>query len=204
MQASADLVMDGIVDVSGGTGSSVAGVQPSTINRITAAGDGAPGVYRFEAGGNSNVPGTGFLPAITPDNVAPLSDRDDASGSMSLWRGSGLVFPPTWVRYELEVDTDGNGTVDLIYSDDASVAGSSGPANDPLGPVRIKFQGSRINTTTNEPIPNTEGPFRDFVNELQGSSLNLDAATGFRFVLLFNTQQFPNAVVRRLLVVARG
>ncbi len=205
VQASGDLSVEGAVDVRGGTGSRVQNVQPVSVNFQTEAGNGADGFYRFEAGGTLNVPGTGFQPAINPaENTGVLTDRDAASGSMSLWRGSGLVFPPTWVRYELEVDVLGDGSDVRLYSDDRTLPNWTGVADDPFGPVRVKFQGSRINTTTNQPIEQTEGPFRDYINELEGASLNLDAATGFRFVLLFNTQLFPQAVVRRIAVVARG
>ncbi|GAB4139579.1 MAG: hypothetical protein Fur0037_05940 [Planctomycetota bacterium] len=79
-----------------------------------------------------------------------------------------------------------------------------GPANTAQVPVRVQFQGGRISTTTNLPEPNTtSGPWRDFVNDV-GPSLNLDAATGFRFQLIFNRGLFPQAVVKKLTVTFRS
>ena len=54
---------------------------------------------------------------VQADNVGDLTDRDSLSGDASLWYGTGLVFPPNWDRYELDVDTDGDGTVDVTYTD---------------------------------------------------------------------------------------
>jgi hypothetical protein len=130
-------------------------------------------------------------------------DRDSASGCRSTWRSTGFVFPPEWLRYELQVDIDGDGTVDRVYSDDPSVPNNFGPAIDPLGPVTIKFQGARVNSI-GVPDNATIRQWRDFVGDTIGIGINSDLPTGFRFQMIFNTQAFPNCVVKRLTVVTRG
>jgi len=207
LQASRDLVFNGLIDTSGGSGCFTGSISPPTLNVASQAGDGAIGFYRLEAAGTISVTGgNAFVPAyVAANNQGVLIDRDEASGQVSLWRGTGLVFPPDWERYELEVDIDGDGIVDVTFTDEVPLpAGAMGPALDPLGPVTIKFQGARLNSTTNEPLENTAGPWRDYINENAGQSLNSDAVTAFRFQILFNTRDYPDAVVKRLLVVARG
>lgn len=206
LQAGRDLTVQAAVDTSGGTGGFTANIQPSQVNFRSEGGAGATGFYRFEAGATVNVTSTGNVPAFDPArNQGPLDDRDMLTGSQSVYRGTGLVFPPTWLRYEMEVDLDDDGVVDRIYSDDPAVPNNSGPASDPTVPVRVLFQGARLNNTTNEPLENSEGPWRDFVREGAGPSLNIDSVTGFRFQLIHNRDSgFPNAVVKRLAVVVRG
>ena len=133
-----------------------------------------------------------------------LEDRDSASGCTSTWRGPGLIFPPTWLRYELDVDEDGNGTIETVYTD----SGEPGTlkANDPNGPVVIVFQGTRLNQAGTEPLPGEAvRPWRDGIGSgpLQGQGINVDSATGFRFMMTYNTGLFPNLVVRGLRVYAR-
>ena len=103
----------------------------------------------------------------------------------------------------LEVDFNGDGTVDSVYSDDPTVPGSVGLATDPNGPVTIKFQGASVSSTTGQPVAGTVGPWRDSTNAA-GGSLNTDNATGFRFQLVFNRRDFPNCIVRNLVVTVRG
>jgi hypothetical protein len=169
----------------------------------TRGGDGAPGFYRAEARGLVQVAATGNVPPFDPSvHAGTLTDRDTATGCRSLWRSTGLVFPPQWLRYELHVDVDGDGIVDQIFSDDASVPGSLGPANNPLGPVSVKFQGAQVSASgvPTGPIK----PWRDFINDTGGIGLNSDGVTGFRFQLLFNVATFPAVVVKRLVVVVRS
>ncbi|MEC7583074.1 MAG: Ig-like domain-containing protein [Planctomycetota bacterium] len=205
LQSSSDLTMEGVINTSGGQAAVTGGISPPTLNGISSGGDGANGFYRLEAAGNVDTTGATLVPSLVlAENVGPLTDRDDASGQVSTWRGTGLIFPPDWVRYELDVDLDGDGAVDVTYSDDPSVPGSSGPAFELSGPVRVSFQGARLETATGLPLPGTQGPWRPFVSANAGPSLNSDAVTGFRFELLFNTRDFPDAVVKRLRVTARG
>ena len=45
------------------------------------------------------------IPAFNPAvHAATLVDRDDVTASISLWLSSGRLFPPAWLRYELDVD----------------------------------------------------------------------------------------------------
>ncbi len=208
VQVDGDVLVDGRLDASGGAGSHMDTFTVTSAVPVrtasTRGGNGANGNYRVEARGSISVTNVNNVPVFSGAvNSGTLNDRDSVSGSRSLWRSSGLVFPPSWVRYELQVDTDGDGVVDRLYSDDSSVSGSIGPANDPLGPVRVLFQGARVNAA-NEPDVATIRPWREFVNDSVGQGINGDAATGFRFELLFNNDLFPNAVVRRLTVIVRG
>lgn len=208
LQASRDCVVDGTLDTSGGVGSLTDGILPNSgatsLDIDNRGGDGAPGFYRLEAGGLVGVSGPGQVPAYDPArNSGLLQDRDSASGCRSLWRSTGFVFPPEWLRYELEVDTDGDGVVDQIYSDDPAVPNSIGPANDPLGPVTIKFQGARVNSQ-GVPDPDSIRQWRDYVADILGVGINSDLPTGFRYQMLFNLDAFPNCVVKRLTVATRG
>jgi hypothetical protein len=73
------------------------------------------------------------------------------------------------------------------------------PANDPLGPVTIRFQGARIAAPSTTPLPGSEGPWVDFVNPAAGPSLGGNM-NGFRFTLTFNRGAFPLQKVKRLVV----
>lgn len=210
LQASRDLSMTGLVDTSGGAGSRTDGILPNSstasLDIDNRAGSGAPGYYRFESGRNLGVVTAASVPAYDPArNAAALRsvDRDPASGSRSLWRSTGFVFPPEWLRYEMEVDVDGDGVTDRLYTDDPTLAGGFGVANDPLGPVTVMFQGARVNSI-GVPDPVTIRQWRFLVGDTLGVGINSDLPTGFRFQLIFNTALFPNAVVKRLTVVTRG
>ena len=156
--------------------------------------------------GNVGVASAANVPPFNASRNAatlPATERDTASGARSLWRSTGFVFPPEWLRYEMEVDVDGDGVTDRLYSDDPAVPGQFGLANDPLGPVTVKFQGARVNSI-GVPDPATIRQWRDLVGDTLGIGINSDLPTGFRFQLIFNTGLFPNAVVKRLTVVTRG
>ena len=109
--------LQGRLDTSGGTGS-------FSVERLiyfveTRGGDGAPGVVRLEvpqANPSAALLGA-TVPAATPNNVGTLADADTVVGCQSLWYASGLSQPPTWLRYEIEVDLAG--TVRRL-SDDAT------------------------------------------------------------------------------------
>ena len=189
----------------GGVGGRTGFISATPVNQTSQAGAGAPGFYHLQAPGQAvGFSGTAF-PAYNPAvNRSELTDRDDAAGCTSTWRGPLLIFPPTWLRYELDVDEDGNGTVDTTYTD-SGLPGTL-KANDPLGPVMILYQGSRLNQTGTAPLPGeTVRPWREGIGNgpLQGPGINSDSATGFRFMLTYNTGLFPNVVVRELRVYAR-
>lgn len=207
LQASRDLVAGGAIDAAGGTGSFTDGILPNSVTSSldidNRGGNGAAGFYRIEAAGVVNAAGLVGTPAlILSNNVAALraTDRDAASGCRSLWRNANVPTPPLWSRYEMSVDLDGNGSVDRVYSDDPSLPGAFGPANDPLGPVMVRFQGARLDAL-GVPIAGTVGPWRSFVGSAFGAGLGADSAMAFRFDLVFQTASFPNCVVRQLKVV---
>lgn len=204
LQSGALLTLDGRIDTTGGTGSRTGNIQPTTMNVLSQGGNGSAGTYRLEALTNVLVGAGVSVPAYNPAlNRGDLVDADDLTGCASLWRSSGQLFPPTWLRYVLEVDVFGNGSDVRVYSDDPAFT-SIGPASDPLLPVSVKFQGAMISSTTNLPLPNTTGAWRTAVSENRPDNINLDAPNGFRFMLTFNRRDFPNCVVRSLRVVSRG
>ncbi len=201
LQAAGDLTMNGAIDTSGGAGSRTGSISNAAINVISQAGAGSAGFFRLEAGGALAVGGTTVPTYNAGVNAATLTDGDPFSGCTSLWRSSGLIFPPQWVRYELDVDTDGNGTVDVTYTDTGDVG--TVKANDPNGPVIVLFQGASFTQASNEPTAGTIGPWRDGVGTTAGTGINADSPLGFRFNLTFNRAAFPNCVVRGLRVYAR-
>ncbi|MCU0864794.1 MAG: hypothetical protein MUC36_13480 [Planctomycetes bacterium] len=202
LQAGRDLSVSGVIDTSGGAGSRTGSVTPTAINVIQQAGRGSNGFYRVEAGGPINfvtVPGT--VPTfVQADNAGTLLDRDGLVGDASTWRSSGQVFPPTWLRYELDVDENGDGTIDTVYTD--SGAAGTLKANDPNGPVIIMFQGANLNQAGTEPLTGTIGQWREGIGNGAGPGISIDSVTGFRFMLIYNRAAFPNVVVRGLRVFA--
>ncbi len=199
LQAAGDLTVNGSVNTSGGPGSRTGNVSNININVVSQGGAGSAGFIRYEAAGAVSVGGT-TVPAFNQSvHQGPLTDRDPFSGQTSLWRSSGRIFPPQWLRYELDVDTDGNGTVDVTYTD----SGDPGTvrANDPNGPLVILFQGAQLPQSGSTPLPGTIGPWRDGIGSNGG--INQDSPLGFRFNITYNTATFPSCVVRGLRVYAR-
>lgn len=204
LQSSRNILVSGAISTRGGLGGRNGGGTPTlpAINVLAQAGNGSSGFYRLEANGTASVssnPNT--IPVFdVAANTGPLIDRDGASGDLSKWRG-GYAFPPVWLSYELDVDIDGDGTVDVTYTD-SGVAGSQ-LANDPAGPVRIRFQGGTLDVGGTQPVTGLVTPWVDRV----GSDLGFAAApidvTGFRFELIYNSSAFPNVVVRELRVVVQ-
>lgn len=202
LQSGQDLVFGGSLDTSGGAGSRTGNIATTQVNIQSTAGAGSNGFYRLEAGGSVTFNGTGVPAFVAGTNSGALTDRDDFSGCMSLWYSTSQVFPPEWLRYELDVDTDGNGTVDITYTD--SGAAGTQMAVDPLGPMTIKFQGARLLQSTGTPELGSEGQWRTGIGSGAGPGIGLDSPTGFRFSMTFNRQAFPNCVVRNLRVFARA
>jgi hypothetical protein len=208
LQAGQSLACGGAIDVRGGAGSRTGSVSilstgsPAAFNEVSQAGAGAPGFYRLEAGlAAPAFTGTG-QPAYDPgSNAGPLTDRDALTGSASKWRASGRIVPPTWLRYELDVDTDADGLVDTTYTD-SGLPGTL-KANDPSGPVTILFQGAVLDLTGTMPLPGPLPPWREGIGSGGGVGIDSDAVTGVRFQLLFNRSLFPDAVVRSLRIFAQ-
>ncbi|MFM1871266.1 MAG: hypothetical protein RL398_688, partial [Planctomycetota bacterium] len=201
LQTAGNLVMNGNINTSGGAGSRTGSISNVSINVISQAGAGSAGFFRLEAGGSVSFGGTSTPTYNNSIHSAALTDGDPFSGCTSLWRTSGLIFPPQWLRYELDVDTDGNGTTDVTYTD----TGASGTvkANDPNGPVILTLQGASFTQGNPDPVAGTIGPWRDGVGTSAGTGINADSPTGFRFNLTFNRSAFPDCVVKALRVYAR-
>jgi len=205
LQSARDLSFGGLMDTRGAVGSRV-GFQVNTLQAMTGkGGDGSDGYFRFEAEGNVAMGGTSFPAYTAADNSGPLNDRDDLSGDSSLWYSTGLVFPPTWERYELDVDTDGDGVVDVTYTD----SGEPGTVKafevgGPITlPVVIEFQGAELDQSGTTPIEGTIKPWREGIGSGAGPGIQLDSITGFRFRMTYNRVLFPNMVVMGLRVFAR-
>lgn len=206
VQAGGNISFSGNLDVSGGPGSRVSNmlsILTTTSPNLTVAraGAGAPGYYRFESPGNVTFGGTGTPAYVPATNSGPLNDRDPVVGCLSTWRGTNLIFPPTWLRYELDVDTDGDGVVDVTYTD----TGAAGTqlANDPSGPVRIEFQSADLAQGSATPIEGTVKPWREAIGSTVAPGISIDSRTAFRFQMYFNRDLFPNCVVRGLRVYAQ-
>lgn len=206
LQSGKNLAVSGTVDTSGGEGSRagyfVASSFPA-LNIQAQAGAGSHGFFRLEAGNNVSFSGTSVPAFSAATNSGTLTDRDDISGDISTWRGTGLLFPPTWLRYELDVDLYGDGSQIVTYTD--SGAPGTSKANDLLThPVVIKFQGANLNQTGTEPIEGSEGEWREGIGGGAGPGINLDSVTGFRFSLTYNRATFPNVIVRALRVYGQS
>jgi hypothetical protein len=206
VQSGQQVSVEGMVDARGGIGSRV-GFQVNVLQAANAAaGDGSPGFFRIEAP-SSNVVWTGSSsPTYVVNSMSgDLTDRDDKSGDTSLWYATGLVFPPAWGHYELDVDLDGDGTVDITY-DDTGALGSI-KASEPNGPITlplvIGFQGANLNQAGTEPV-GPVGGWRDGIGSGGGQGISLDSVTGFRFRVTYNRALFPDLVMKELRVFAQS
>jgi hypothetical protein len=209
LQSGKNLTVQGLLDAGGGQGSRVSNVSvfstaPFQISVQAQGGAGSNGFYRLEAGGTLNFNGpVGTVPAYDPaTNAGTLTDRDDRSGDVSKWISTGRIFPPTWLRYELDVDPDGAGPLPTTTYTDTGEPGTF-KANDPAGPVTIQFQGARIAQDGVTPIEGSVKAWRDGVGTGAGPGIQQDSVTGFRFQLLYNRLAFPDVVVTALRVRAR-
>lgn len=203
LQSARLLTVNGRMDTSGGVGSRTGLVNPALLSVVTQAGSGSSGFYRFEAAGAVNYAygGTGtVVPAFNAaNNVGPLLDRDSASGDVSTWRSSGVFFPPTWEKYELDVDIDGDGVIDQTYSD---VPG--GVLADGSGPVKFEIQGATMNQQGTSAEEGTIKPWRNRVlTSGADDGIDGDEVNGIRFRLTYNRAAFPNQVVKALRIFAR-
>ncbi|MEO6594383.1 MAG: Ig-like domain-containing protein, partial [Planctomycetota bacterium] len=191
LQSGTTLTVAGTIDVRGSTGSRTAFITPAATNVLSQAGAGAPGFYRLEAAGNITFGGTGLPAYNAANNSGALTDRDQFSGCTSKWYPAGTIFPPQWLRYELDVDATGTGPV-VTYTD--SGAPGTQKANDPNLPVSILFQGARLDQSGTAPLPGLPKDWREGIGAGAGPGISQDSVTGFRFNMTFNVAMFPNAV----------
>lgn len=209
LQSGRDLVLAGNLDARGGRGSRTGNILPNVGTTSLAVdvrgGDGSAGFLRLEALGATTTTGMTSTPLLDPTrHQGPLTDRDGRAGFRSTWRGFVFTGAPQWVRYVLEVDRDGDGTIDAIYSDDPNVPGSFGPATGPASGLDLVFQGAQVDDA-GETQAGTVGPWHPAVRSQSGlPGIDLDAATGFRFDLVVDRALAPDLVVRKLTVVVRS
>ena len=150
-------------------------------------------------------PGVGVPAYVPAQNAGTLNDSDDRSGDTSTWRGTGLVFPPTWQRYELDVDLDGNGTIDETFTDSGAPGTRrawelGGPITLPL---QLEFQGADLDTG-GVVVPGSEGGWRAGIGGGAGPGINLDSVTAVRFTMTYNRGLYPNMVVKALRIYAQS
>lgn len=188
--------MGGLIDVGGGKGGWTNDTQVFKVE--TRAGDGAPGFIRLEA---PTAPSVGQLgrtnPPATSQNVGKLADSDIVTGQQSLWYPSRQVFPPQWLRYEIEAEIDGR---KVLFSDDPK----RGPLATDGQPIRFYIQGAKVDSN-GQPDSKSIKPWRQAVgSQGPGRSLNQDAATGFRFLLLYDKSKARSILVKSVTVVFRS
>lgn len=201
LQVGGAVSLGGLLDIGGGAGGVV---NENLIFRVeTRGGDGAPGFLYLESPSNLQPSALGnTIPVATTQNIGPLTDRDSTVGSQSVFYSTNRVFPPTFLRYELEVD---DGGVTVLYSDDPNLAGSSGIASGPGIPVRVLLQGGKVDPTTGVVNQSTIGPWRAYAGSHLGNpSLNNDGATGLRFQIVFDRGVSSTAVVKKFSVIYRS
>lgn len=192
----------GNINTRGGMGSRN-NLSQNPSDRVQAqAGNGSTGFFRLEAPSVAHS-GASVPAFVAGENSGPLTDTDPLSGDVSLWYSASALFPPQWQYYELDVDMDGDGTIDITYTDSGEpgtfkASEIDGPVNLPLV---IRFQGANLNQAGTEPIEEP-GPWRDGIGAAGGQGINLDAVGGFRFAITYNTALYPNLVVRELRVLA--
>ena len=205
LQAGRDLSFAGAMDTRGADGSTVAVSSNTLLNISGAAGDGANGYFRLEAAGVVAFGGTSFPAFVQGENSGPLTDRDGLSGDASLWYSTGLIFPPTWERYELDIDLDGDGVVDETYTDSGEPGTTKAyEVGGPVTlPVSIEFQGAELDQSGTTPLEGTIKAWREGIGSGSGPGIQLDSITGFRFRVTYNRALFPDMVITQLRVFAR-
>ncbi len=217
VQSGRNVAVSGVIDTRGGDGCFTEFVQIGTnialeapsgqLAVIARGGNGSVGFYRLEAANSVTVstPAAQFPPysesGATP-NTGPLTDRDALSGDRSTWRGTSTILPPTWLYYELDVDTDGDGIVDITYTDNPNAPGAQ-QANNPAGAVFVRVQGARLDSSGTQPLEGEIEPWRQGVaNPTPNTGIAGDGVNGVRFELIYNTDIAPNLVVRAMRVFA--
>lgn len=209
LQSGRDVTVLGLLDMSGSTGSRCANAAsaqaPIQLAVVAQGGAGSSGFYRLEAGGAVNFNGpVATVPAYNvAENAGPLTDTDQRSGDVSRWISTGRLFPPTWLRYELDVDPDDNGPLPTVTYTDTGDPGTFRANNLAADGVSIRFQGARIGQDGVTPVAGTIKPWRDGIGVAAGPGIQQDSVTGFRFELRYDKTVFANLVVKALRVRAR-
>ncbi len=191
----------GVIDISGGPG---AHIRPGTgqplLDIEAKGGAGAPGFVRAEM---PNNPGLGILrqvrPQVEPQMVGDLTDTDSTSGFITKWYTTRLIFPPNYVRYEIDAEVNGQ---TVIYSDDPTLVGSRYAKLGAGEAISALFQAGAVNPRDGT-LSGQPGPWRNTVGAHQGEQgLTPDAYTGYRFQILFN--QGSGVVIRSVKIRFRS
>jgi hypothetical protein len=188
IQAAQVPAQSGVIDVSGGMGGTVNG---GFILMQSKGGDGAPGYYRIEAPQTPppNDPEAEqwaglALPAPRARNLAQLKESDATTGVQSLFYVTNTIFPPEFVRYEIDATVAGTRR---IYSDDPS----KGPLAGAGQPIEFLIQGAKEGPN-GQVGSSTASGWRRYVGSLFAppgqSALGDDSAVGYRFAILFNNR----------------
>jgi hypothetical protein len=182
----------GTIDISGGPASQQTTTRVSAQAR-SSGGAGGHGAVRLECAGpiTTAALGTVLGPATPlPGFVGSLTagEGDARSACISRWRSSALTTAPRWLHYRVRALVRGT---PVIFSDDPN---AFAPANLDSLPLRIRFQGGLVDG--NGELVGAPGPWRDFVNGDGGrAGIQLDGATGFRFMLVFNRDVEQDLVI---------
>ena len=126
----------------------------------------------------------------------PANDGDLRTGFQSKWRSTRQIFPPRMLYYRVTAIVNGQ---QVVYTDDPA---AFNPAGRDTLPIRIYFQGGRVNPATNA-LEGNPGPWRNYVAESApiGQTISEDRATGFRFMIMFNRDVETDVVIDDVTVV---
>jgi hypothetical protein len=147
------------------------------------------------------------IPSSPPvANIDP-ADFDNEVAIRSTWYPASLLFPPDFVRYEIEAVIDG---VDVLYSDNPNHSDPTfgGLAHGPTSPIQFTVQGAQLEYDATQklvPKPNTAiGPFRKYVGSAPANSgdkaLSDDGATGYRFELALDRSLGKSVEIKAITV----
>ncbi len=182
--------MAGVVDVRSGLAGKTEG---GFIAMESIGGSSSPGYLRLEVPGNPSPNLFGQThPSATSKNVAPLTETDVVVGARSKWYSTKQVFPPDFVRYEIQATVKGK---KIVYSDDPA----KGILADENQAVQLFAQAANVDASGEVDKHSIRG-WRQFVGPFGKGKLSLadDGKTGFRFLLLFHRNISSPIVVKSI------
>ncbi len=198
LQVGQRIDQDGGLDVAGGSAGTTFGPPAATME--ARGGAGGRGQVRVEVAGGGAASLIGSVtPASGPGtSIAGLVDRDPVVASQSLWIGTQQLFPPEFLRYELDAIVDG---VPITYSDDPTVGVLATDGQ----PVRLWIQGAQYDPGGNVDPTTVSGWLRYVGGFAPAGEVVLDTAdaTVLRFQLLFDRGLAQSVSVQELRVFYR-
>jgi hypothetical protein len=210
LQVNLETQNSGLISVAGGDGGVTKGAVNDALFRNTkqSGGDGSPGVLHFEVSSDPNsYPVGNTIPSSPPVASIDPADFDNEVAIRSTWYPASLLFPPDFVRYEIEAVIDG---VNVLYSDNPNHSDPTfgGLAHGPASPVQFTVQGARLEYDATQklvPKPNTAiSPFRKYVGQAPANSgdkaLSDDGATGYRFELALDRSLGKSVEIKAITV----